>query len=196
MLKRIFREIKNVFLNNNVLAIISLILFVLGVVLGAFLPLNDTINTTFTEQVNNYYIFIIGNEFSSFSFFIKRILNAVIFLFVIFLLLTNKYTFYLSLLLLLYRGYIFGLSFKFFILKLGLNGLIFYIFTILIQQLFLNFAILLFVLWANELIKKSNCNYVNNLFKIGVYVFLISILGIIIEFIILNFILRPTNLYF
>ena len=60
MLKKIFNEIKNIFLNNNVLTVISLIVFVIGVLLGVFMPVSETVSNSFSLQVNNYYVFIIN----------------------------------------------------------------------------------------------------------------------------------------
>ena len=192
----ILNDIKNNINKNYVILLVGGAVYIIGVILGLILPSTETSSALFYSYAENYYCSVLSIDASPFSTFLTRILNSILVLILTALLCSNIYTFFLAFIILLYRGFIIGYVFILFILSLGFNGIITYLFLVLIQNVIISFAILLFMV---NIYGKVNCscnNLIKTLLNYLITSFIICLIGCLIEFILLTCLFRPLNLYF
>lgn len=183
------------FNNRKTLFYISVAIFILGVILGLVLSLNEDFLCFYRDFLARYFERLFKKE-RIFSFLIKRIFTCILILTLIFLLSLNKVTFYVIFLILFYRAFILGLALKLFISNLLLNGAFIFLFLVLINAVFLSIAIIFYICSTFKKFEKlNNCN-INFLLKVLLFSIIIASFGSIIEFIFLVVIIRPLNFYF
>ncbi len=195
MFKNEILKTKNIVKNHFNLVISAIIVFAVFFILGSFLIGTKNIKSIFEDVCINYYTIIISVDFSVSAFIIKNAFSLFLTFMVLSLLVSNKYTFYLSFLIIAYNGYVFGIFLNIFIFKLGLSGLIIFIFTLLIKFIVFIFAIILFLAYSKSL-QLKNCKKIIDFFKLSLFFFVLSLIGVIIEAIFITVLLRPTNLIF
>ena len=188
----IFSNIKR---SKNIV-IISLVVFLVGFLLGLIITVNDEIFVIHKSHLFLYYEKIFSNEKLGLSLLISRIINSLFILVFVGVFSLNKYTFYLNFLVLFYRAFILAIIGKIFILELLVLGAILYVFLILVQAIFISIAIIVFM----AIIYNKNGIINNCFFSLIIKAYLISaviaIIGSIIEFLLIIMLFRPLNLYF
>lgn len=183
------KQSKNVF-------IFCLIFFAIGAILGAVIPIGETLSCLYEEFLLDYFATVLAKSGFGISFLLKRVIINVLLLLLIALLSLNKYTYYIIFLILFYRAFILGLALKLFLTKLLINGAFFFIFLVLVQAIFLSLAITVYLcLTYKKLSKIDNCS-INYVFRCYLISLLISLLGILLEFLFIVLIFRPFNFYF
>lgn len=195
-MKSIFIKILDNHNKNPFILIITGIVFALMIILGIFLGVNDNSSSIFIENVNNYYFQVLSLNSSILAFFLKRIINVLLFFTPIALLSINRYTYFLNFIFIGYRGFILGISFNVIISIFSINGFVIWLFLIFIQNLILTFSITIFLLNVWEII-SCNKRFNSKLFTRYLIISLIvAIIGAICELLLLITIFRPLNLYF
>lgn len=193
---KLLKEIKENLNKNFYLLVVGGIVYVLGVIIGLFLPSGEVSSNLFLDYVNEYFCKIMSIESSPLSFMLTRILNAFLIILLTCLLLSNKYTFYLVFVIILYRGFIIGYTFIYFVLSLGFNGIVTYLFLVLIQNIIITFAILLLMINTYGKIYSCNQNYIKILTAWASVSFAVCIIVAILEFLLIVCLFRPLNFYF
>lgn len=193
-MKIIFDEILNNFKKNTWIFYLSIIILVIGFIMGLFLALSNEVESAYNGFILNYFNTILKQDTSNVSFLFKRIMSAILLLALVLLLSLNSVLFYLNFVILLYRAYILGLTAKLFVFGLGFNGVVFYLFLILTQSLLTSVSIIVYLLNAYSSLKckKSISFYL----KCLILSILIATIGAIIEFVLLLVVFRPLNFYF
>ena len=187
--------IKNINANPFIL-IVNGFVFVLALLLGGFLGVNDSSISIFTDSVCNYYISVLALDSSLILFFIKRIINIALFFIPIALLCLNRYSFFITFVFVGYRGFILGISFKVILTAFSFNGFVIWLFLIFIQNIILTFAIVIFL---SNVYSGVYCDCKFNSKKFIRYLIIsliIAVVGAILEFLLLICVFRPLNLYF
>lgn len=195
-MKNIFCEIfLNIKRSKNIV-IFALIIFGVGLVLGIFLSVSEEIFDIHKSHLFLYYDKIFCSEKLGLSLLFKRIINSILLLLLVALFSLNKYTFYLNFVVLFYRAFILGVACKLFISELLILGAIVFIFLILVQAVFISFAIIVFMaIIYNRNDKVDNC-LLNLIIKSYIISLIIAGIGCIIEFIFIITLFRPLNFYF
>ncbi len=187
--------IKNINANPFVL-IVNGFVFVLALLFGVFIGVNETSISIFTDNVCNYYLSVLALDSSIFAFFIKRLLNIALFYLLISLLCLNKYSFFISFIFVGYRGFILGVSFKVILTTLSFNGFVIWLFLIFIQNIIFTFSIVIFL---SNVYSDVYCNSKFNDKKYVRYLIvslILAVLGALIELFLLICVFRPLNFYF
>lgn len=193
-MKIIFDEILNNFKKNTWIFYLSIIILVIGFIMGLFLALSNEVEAAYNGFILNYFNTILKQDASTVSFLFKRIMSAILLLALVLLFSLNSVLFYLNFVILLYRAYILGLTAKLFVFGLGFNGVVFYLFLILTQSLLTSLSIIVYLLntYSSFKCKKSISFYLKCLILSS----LIATIGAIIEFVLLLVVFRPLNFYF
>lgn len=196
MLNGIIKELKIFIRNNSAKLLLCLAICLFGFILGIFLSNKDEVTQIFSSKVINFYVIILDADYSPIKFLFTRFINLIFLLLLIFLLSTNKITIYFIPFLIFYRAYILAISLRFFILNLGINGIMIFIFSTFLQNVLLTLAIIIFFIRILEINCVCTKKLINNSVNILIKIAIIALVGIILEFILVNFIFRPLNLYF
>lgn len=192
----IIRDIKQNLVDNFKILILSVVAYAVGVLLGLFLQGGETASDLAYDYVCKFVNSTMSVDNSPFCTFALRLLNSFLIIGFIFLLCSNKYTYFISFLIILYRGFIIGYAFIVFAINMGFNGVITFLFVVLTQNIIITFAIAL--LLVNSF-KKLFCGC-NNYFKVSFYYsaisYIVAVLAAILEFFMLICVFRPLNFYF
>lgn len=172
------------------------IVFVLGLLLGFILNLNEDIFIIHNDNMYLYYTKVFCSEKIGISLLIKRCLNALLVLLLVALFSLNKYTIYLNFIVLFYRAFTLGVAGKIFISQIAITGAIMFIFLILVQALFMCISILLFIILIYNYMKKCCDMQINFILKTYLISSIVAIIGCILEFLLIITLFRPFNLYF
>lgn len=195
-MKNLINEIIFNLKRAQVIVIIGILVFILGVILGVFVALPEEIFEIHNAKLYEYYSQIFSLDKFGISFLIKRIFNSFLILLLVFLLSLNKYTYYLNFLILFYRGFVLGFAGKLFITKIFVTGAIMFTFLIVIQALFLALAIIIFmsIIYLKNY-KIDDCT-LKLMLKSLLISFIVAVIGATLEFIFIITLFRPLNLYF
>lgn len=172
------------------------IIFVLGLVLGFILNLNEDIFIIHNDNMYLYYSQVFCSEKIGISLLIKRCLSVLLVLVLVALFSLNKYTIYLNFIVLFYRAFTLGIAGKIFICQIAITGAIMFIFLILVQALFMSISILLFIILIYNYMKKCGDMQINFILKTYLISSIVAIIGCILEFLLIIMLFRPLNLYF
>ena len=172
------------------------IVFVLGLLLGFILNLNENIFIIHNDNMYLYYTKVFCSDKIGISLLIKRCLSVLLVLLLVALFSLNKYTIYLNFIVLLYRAFTLGVAGKIFICQMAITGAIMFIFLILVQALFMCISILLFIILIYNYMKKCGDMQINFILKTYLISSIVAIIGCILEFLLIITLFRPLNLYF
>lgn len=172
------------------------IVFVLGLLLGFILNLNEDIFIIHNDNMYLYYSQVFCSEKIGISLLIKRCLSVLLVLLLVALFSLNKYTIYLNFIVLFYRAFTLGVAGKIFISQIAITGAIMFIFLILVQALFMCISILLFIILIYNYMKKCCDMQINFILKTYLISSIVAIIGCILEFLLIIMLFRPLNLYF
>ena len=172
------------------------IVFVLGLLLGFILNLNEDIFIIHNDNMYLYYTKVFCIEKIGISLLIKRCLSVLLVLLLVALFSLNKYTIYLNFIVLFYRAFTLGVAGKIFISQIAITGAIMFIFLILVLALFMCISILLFIILIYNYMKKCCDMQINFILKTYLISSIVAIIGCILEFLLIITLFRPFNLYF
>ncbi len=195
-MKAIINKILDNHNKNPFILLIGGLIYILMIILGVFCGVNENSLSIFVANVNNYYLEILSLNSTILTFFLKRILNILLFFTLICLLSLNKFTYFICFLLIGYRGFILGISFNVIISVFSINGFIIWLFLILVQNLLLTFAILIFMINVWEIINCFNKFNKKLFIRYLIISLIIALLGAFSELFLIFSIFRPLNLYF
>ncbi len=197
-LEAIFKRYKSIIENKKWYTISLIAVYVLGIVLGVIF-FSEHEKVLFADNVLDFLVLALCKSSSPISLFWSRIINALA-LFTLFAL--TSLTIYLSPLhyfIIIYRGYVLGAAGIVFITNFKITGLVLFVFCVFLQNLITTLSLILYSTIAYKLSdnfdKCKNFNYKAYVFASFVF-FLISVIGALIELILLLLILRPLNFYF
>ena len=172
------------------------VVFILGVILGLFLPSSQTVNDIFGDLAKNYFNSVFSVDASPIKNLFSRILTNALLIILVALFSLTVYTYFINFIIILYRGFILGLVFVVFIINLGFSGIITYLFLILANNIIVTIAIILFITLIYDSLICKTSNYTAVLIKNAIYSFIVSLIGSVLEFLLLTCLIRPLNLYF
>lgn len=178
------------------LLILGGIVFVLGLLLGFILNLNEEIFIIHNDNMYSYYNQVFCSEKIGLSLLVKRCFNALLVLLLVALFSLNKYTFYLNFIVLFYRAFMLGVAGKIFITQIAITGAIMFLFLILVQALFMCASILLFIILIYNNKEKCVDRLITLILKAYLISSIVAIIGCILEFLLIIMLFRPLNLYF
>ena len=195
-MNRIFIEIKQNIFKNQAVFIGGIVVFILGLLLGFFLPSVETVDNLFYGFSSDYFNKIMCIDASPFSVLLTRIFNSLLLILLVCILCFNKYSFYFNFVIIIYRGFIIGYTFIVFVLNLGFSGVITYLFLVLVQNVFVTFAVILLITNVYDKLICKNDKYINILINYSIISYGICLVGALFEFILIVCLFRPLNLYF
>lgn len=172
------------------------VVFILGVILGLFLPSSQTVNDIFGDLAKNYFNSVFSVDASPIKNLFSRILTNALLIILVALFSLTVYTYFINFIIILYRGFILGLVFVVFIINLGFSGIITYLFLILANNIIVTIAIILFITLIYDSLICKTSNFTAVLIKNAIYSFIVSLIGSVLEFLLLTCLIRPLNLYF
>lgn len=178
------------------LVVISIAIFILGLILGCVLSIRDDLKCIYQEYLSNYLSKVFLRGYSPIKLLFERFLNSGLILLLVAFLSLNKYTFYLSYLVIFYRAFILGLAGKLFITGALISGFFTFAFLIFVQGVISCFSIIVFCCLVCG---KNDCAYKKLAvltFKAFLISLSISLIGAIIEFLFIVCMFRPINVYF
>ena len=103
-MKSIILEIKNNVVKNQVVFIGGVVTFVIGLLLGLFLPSIEKVNLVFSDLVFNYYQNIFNLDSTISSIFLNSLLNAFLIMFLASILCLSIYSFFVNYIIILSKG--------------------------------------------------------------------------------------------
>ena len=115
----ILLNIKREVISSQKVFVAGIIVFILGVILGLFLPTSQTVNEIFGDLATNYYHNVFSVNASPIKNLFTRLLTNALLIGLIGLLSLTVYTYFINFIIILYRGFILGLVFVVFIINLG-----------------------------------------------------------------------------
>lgn len=179
-----------------VLLLVSSIAFIAGVVVGLFIDKNSSLFGYCTYNAENYYCLIMFKENNAATTFFIHALSGFGYFAIFFVFGTTIFLFPLSVAVTAYRGYIFGGALVAFASIYGAQGVIIFLFTLFPQNIILTLA-LIFVSPCAELFKCSGKKkfFINHSIN-TLILFVVSILGGLVELLLLVLLLRPMNFLF
>lgn len=128
-------------------------LYILGIILGGFIKINDKILEYYNSNaIYTFFSVIIRDSKITRSFFSRFTSIIIFFIVVLFLSIPPKTTFLFSILS-LYRGYLLSICVKSFILTLGLSGILFSVFIIILQNVLSSILSILFFAYSRMVLK-------------------------------------------
>lgn len=196
-MKNQLEKIVNAIKNNIILFILALIVYFLMLILGVSNGFTKDSSEIFIKYARFFYINILSIDVSVIKFLIIRILNAMLLFAICFLLSLNKYTNFLIVFLVGYRGFILGIALKSFIISFKLLGIIIFIFCVFLQNFITSVSAIILMCLNNDYYNEQCCdNKIEKLLKNTIISIIISFFGIILEFVILVFFIRPLHFYF
>ena len=195
-MKILINEIISNLKRSQIIVIIGVTVFILGIFLGVFITLLEEVFEIHNTFLFEYYNQILLLDAFGVSFLIKRIFNSFLILLLVFLLSLNKYTFYLNFVVLFYRAFVLGLAGKLFITKILITGAIMFTFLIVIQALFLSLAIIIYMAIIYLKNNKIDDCTLKLMIKSFIISLIVAVVGAIVEFIFIITLFRPLNLYF
>ncbi len=196
MLFKYVNRFKRAVKNRKILALLLIVGYLLGVVLGFILKGNAEENV-FYAFVNNYHNLIFGLYSNPIKLTFTRLINNLFSFLLIYLVCYSSYFFLFNLLIFTYRGIILGSISLLFFEVLGIQGLIVFIFLVIVQNLLVTLGLFFTSIIVYDL--KSFCKkkYTDNVYlKYFLIGFIISIIAAIYELILLLCFFRPLNIYF
>ncbi len=173
---------------------IQILAFTVGLALAFVFKPTVFISEYLTENAENYYCAVMYADTGIFSIFFNRVVVN----FGYFIIITGigfvSFLFPLSTLIIAYRGYILGLTVCIFYSTFGLTGILIAVFMIMPQNIITTLAMIL--LSGMALYLKKNRPFFKAYLLYALLIYTVSLIGALIEIIILGLLLRPMNFYF
>ena len=174
--------------------------FILGIVLGIVLKKSDKVYLYYLEYSQNYYDQILNRDQSAFALLAKRVFNNCCYFFIIFCLCFSVYLSFVHFLIYIYRGFLLGTICGIIIVQFGFSGAICCIFLLIPQHLITSFCLMMAsgsgimrsLLWHKQ---KSIYDVKHHVCCCALFL-AISLIGVILEQLLLLLLLRPLNFYF
>ena len=189
--------VKEAFDKKTVLFVLHALALAAGLVLGAVTEPTKFIFRYYSENADNYYAVIMYRDSSVFAIFLTRMISDLGFFALGYLLGLSAVLFPVGLTVTAYRGYILSFTVALFGVRYGFTGVMISVFLILPQNLITTIALTVCSVVSAVLKKKRKGKefYI----EYGVFCALgyaLSLVGALIELLILGLLLRPLNFYF
>lgn len=171
----------------------SALFYIGGIIAGIFIDKDGVLFGYCTNNAQNYYCMIMFQENSAFSLFFSHMAASAGYFAIFFLFGITIFLYPLTLIVHFYRGYVFGGALVAFYSLFGAQGLVICLFTVVPLNIITTFALIL-VSPCSELCKcndrkKFICSHGTNV----ILLFIIAVLGGIIELLFLVLLLRPMS---
>ena len=189
--------VKEAFDKKTVLFILHALALAVGLILGAVTEPTKFIFRYYSENADNYYAVIMFRDSSAFTIFLTRILSNFGFFVLGYLIGFSVALFPVSMIVTAYRGYILSFTVALFGARYGFTGVMISVFLISPQNLITSVA--LTVCSVVSVLLKKKCKGKEFIINHGVFCglgYVLSLVGAIIEILILGLLLRPLNFYF
>lgn len=195
-MKNLLNEIFFAVKNSKKVFIISLIIFVLGVVLGVVLSTGESFFCFYVELLVDFIQTVLSKDGFGISYLIKRILTYAVILLIILALSLNRYTFYFIFVILFYRAFTLGFALRLFVTELLINGAMLFLFLVLFQALFFCLSIIVYSCLTYKKLNKINSCTLNYAFRCYLIALIIATIGALVEFLFILTLIRPFNFHF
>lgn len=194
--KKLKRFVKS-FCANQVLCILFVLAYLLGIVLGVVFGKNLNEYSDLFVIVNNYHTMIIGLYSNPIKLTFTRIINNLFYFFLLWVLCVSIYLSAFVAVTFFYRGLVLGNVFFLFFNEFAIHGIIIYIFIVLAQNLMVTFSLLFSACIVYDMRLRYRKGYLTSkyfkYFGIGLC---LSFVGALYELILLITFFRPLNIYF
>lgn len=172
--------------------------FVAGVVAGLILACAEE-KALFAGNAVDFLIMSLGKDYSVFKLFFVRILTDIGFFLLFFVFGLTVWLYPLHFILIVYRGYVLGAAAIVFFSCFKITGAVLFIFAVFVQNVVTTLGLILFSIHGFHICCSSKeCgkfDFRNYAVALGIG-FTVSLLGALIELIMLGLVLRPLNFYF
>jgi len=186
--------------DNKILIISFSLLFLIGLFIGIFIRKSATINIYYIEYTENYYYGIFCQSQSVFSILFSRIINNLLFFSIIILLSLSIYLIPVHFIIIFYRGFILGVVCVIIFTTYSINGIFLTILVVVPQNIITTFFLIISIITGigqAKIIKRQHCYFNFKTFILEIFIlFLLSLLGALLELVVISFILRPLNFLF
>ena len=95
---------------SQIIVLFSVIVFVLGLILGVIIKLPEEIYEIHIKNLYDYYNQIFVSEKIGLAMLLKRVFSSALVLLLVLLLSLNKFSYYLNFIVLFYRAFVLGLA--------------------------------------------------------------------------------------
>ncbi len=194
--KNIIWLVKNSFEKKLFLYILQGAALIIGIILGATVNITPFIYRYYATNAQNYYSLVMYANSSCTSVLFERIASNLGYFIIYFVLGLAGALFAVSLLITAYRGYVLGLVAGIFASQFGLTGILIFVFLVMIQNLITSAALCFAIILGSELKKICCKDFIANYAVICAALYIVSLVGALIEALILGLLLRPLNFYF
>ena len=189
-------EIKNNVVKNQYLFVGGVVTFIIGVLLGLFLPSVKAVEEIFNVFAVDYFKSVTDINLGAFKILFSRLFNSLLLILFVSLLCTNIYTFYINFIIILYRGFIIGYTFIVFVISLGFTGIMTYLFLVLVQNVIVTFALILLLVNVYDKLICKQKYYYKILFNYSIISYVVCIIAAVIEVILIISFFKPINAKF
>lgn len=194
----IIKRLRCIMQSQKILLIVFACCYVIGLILGIVF-FSEAEKVFFAKNVVDFLVCTLSKEGNVGGLLLLRILNSLA-LFVVFaLFLLCSWLIPFPALIVVYRGYVLGAALVAFLSGFGITGAVLFVFCVFLQNVITTVALIVFTAVACDFIKKARklCNLnIKDYVLALIIAFLISVIGALVEFILLSLIFRPLNFYF
>jgi len=186
--------------DNKLLIIIFSIIFIAGLFLGIFIEKSSAVKIYYIEYTENYYYSVFSQSESAFSILFIRIGNNILFFSITILLSLSIYLVPLHFIIIFYRGFILGVVCVIIFSSYSINGIFLTVLVVIPQNIISTFFLILAIISSMEnsqIFKRQRCYFGFKSFLLNILLlYAFSLLGAVLELIIISCIMRPLNFLF
>lgn len=199
-LNKIKESVERSLERKTVLLLFEFAAFAVGIVLGVAIRPTGFIYNYYSLNAERYFYIAMGGGSSAFSVLLSRMLTNLGYYLVFFGLSFSALLLPCQVLITIFRGYILSLSLTVFTLHFGVTGVLIGVFLVVLQNLITSTSIILFSVSTfdcrNKAVKTSAVKMATKRLRYAVFFYALSLVGALIEFLILSLLLRPMSFYF